>query len=90
MKKSILSICALFLVSVVGLQGAVPVVSNISASQRAGTKLVDIYYNVSASTSTVTVAVQISEAVKKFGNVAREPKTLAGKAPASEHPRSGL
>ncbi len=39
---------------------APPVVSNVVSSQRAGTKLVDIYYNLSASTSTVTISVQIS------------------------------
>ena len=37
-----------------------PVVSNISAVQRAGTQLVDITYDVSANTSTVSVGLEIS------------------------------
>jgi len=36
------------------------VVSNLSASQRAGTKLVDISYDVSADTSTVDISLEIS------------------------------
>jgi formylglycine-generating enzyme required for sulfatase activity len=56
MKKFLLP----FLLCAVGLHAAAPVVSNIRASQRTGTKFVDIYYDVSASTSAVTVAVQAS------------------------------
>jgi formylglycine-generating enzyme required for sulfatase activity len=37
-----------------------PVVSNLSAGQRAGTKLVDITYDVAADTPTVTVSLEIS------------------------------
>ena len=44
----------------VGVQAAAPVVANVRASQRAGTQLVDIYYNVSAATATVKVFIQIS------------------------------
>ncbi|HPA21279.1 MAG TPA: SUMF1/EgtB/PvdO family nonheme iron enzyme [Verrucomicrobiae bacterium] len=39
---------------------AAPSVSNVRASQRAGTKLVDIHYDVAAGTNRVTVLVQIS------------------------------
>lgn len=42
------------------LQAADPVVSNISAVQRAGTKLVDITYDVTADTPTVQIELQIS------------------------------
>lgn len=42
------------------LFGADPVVSNLTAVQRAGTKIVDIIYEVSADTSTVTVTLEIS------------------------------
>lgn len=41
-------------------RAAVPVVSNLIAVQRAGTKLVDIGYNVTADTSTVTITLQVS------------------------------
>jgi formylglycine-generating enzyme required for sulfatase activity len=37
-----------------------PVVSNLTASQRAGTKLVDITYDVTASTPTVKVTLEVS------------------------------
>ena len=60
MKKSILTMCVLYFLCAVGLRAAAPVVSYIRASQQAGTKLVDIYYDVSASTSTLTIAVQVS------------------------------
>ena len=39
---------------------AAPEVSNLSASQRAGTKLVDITYDVSADTPTVTISLKVS------------------------------
>ena len=39
---------------------APPVVTNVRASQRAGTELVDVYYDVSASVPPLTVAVQVS------------------------------
>ncbi len=60
MKNSFFSVCALLLFGAVGVQAVPPVVSNIRASQRTGTKFVDIYYDVTASTSSVTVAVQAS------------------------------
>ena len=41
-------------------QAAAPVVSNVRASQRAGTHYVDIYYNVSSANSPLTVYVAIS------------------------------
>lgn len=40
--------------------GASPVVSNVTAVQRAGTKLVDITYDVTADTPTVIVSLEIS------------------------------
>lgn len=43
-----------------GLLAADPVVSNIAAVQRAGTKLVDITYDVTADTPTVLVGLEIS------------------------------
>lgn len=49
-----------WLVASVGVRAAAPVVTNVRASQRVGTQLVDIYYNVSAATSTVKVSVQVS------------------------------
>lgn len=42
------------------LQAADPVVSNLTASQRPGTKLVDITYDVTADTPTVKVTLEIS------------------------------
>lgn len=39
---------------------APPAVSNVRAAQRAGTELVDVYYDVSASVPPLTVAVQVS------------------------------
>ena len=49
-----------FLVAILPARAAAPVVSNVRVSQRVGTQLVDIYYNVSAATSTVKVSVQVS------------------------------
>ena len=42
------------------LMAASPSVSNLTASQRAGTKLVDITYDVSADTSTVEITLEVS------------------------------
>ena len=39
---------------------APPAVTNVRAAQRAGTELVDVYYDVSASVPPLTVAVQVS------------------------------
>jgi hypothetical protein len=52
-----LSIVALLAAS---LHAAAPVVSNLSASQRAGTKLVDIVYDVAADTSSVDISLEVS------------------------------
>jgi hypothetical protein len=41
-------------------RAADPVVSNLTATQRAGTKLVDITYDVTAETPTVFVSLEIS------------------------------
>ncbi len=53
-------VCAIFLAMTSSLWAADPVVSNISAVQRAGTKLVDITYDVTADTPTVLVGLEIS------------------------------
>jgi hypothetical protein len=42
------------------LHGAAPVVSNLTAAQRAGTKLVDISYDVTADTPTVATTLEVS------------------------------
>jgi formylglycine-generating enzyme required for sulfatase activity len=61
MKKWISPLALLF-VSLAVAQAAAPVVSNIRASQRAGTKLVDIYYDVAdADGDTLTVEIQVSD-----------------------------
>jgi hypothetical protein len=39
---------------------AYPVISNLTAAQRAGTKLVDITYDVTADTQSVIVSLEIS------------------------------
>ena len=41
-------------------EAAPPVVSNVRVAQRAGTELVDVYYEVAASVPPLTVAVQVS------------------------------
>jgi formylglycine-generating enzyme required for sulfatase activity len=53
-------VCAILCAMISGLLAADPVVSNISAVQRAGTKLVDITYDVTADTATVKVTLEIS------------------------------
>ncbi|PAW61420.1 MAG: hypothetical protein B9S37_05580 [Verrucomicrobiia bacterium Tous-C3TDCM] len=53
-------VCAMLCALTSCLWAADPVVSNISAVQRAGTKLVDITYDVTADTPTVLVALEIS------------------------------
>jgi uncharacterized repeat protein (TIGR02543 family) len=53
-------VCAILCALTSGLLAADPVVSNISAEQRAGTKLVDITYDVTADTPTVGVTLRIS------------------------------
>jgi hypothetical protein len=51
----LLAMTFLWLAAVTSSQAA-PVVGNVQASQRAGTKLVDITYDVTADTPTVTVS----------------------------------
>jgi formylglycine-generating enzyme required for sulfatase activity len=53
-----------------------PVVSNISAVQRAGTKLVDITYDVTADTPKVAILLRISDDGGKTFNIS--PATLTG------------
>jgi formylglycine-generating enzyme required for sulfatase activity len=53
-------VCAILGAMISCLLAADPVVSNISAVQRAGTKLVDITYDVTADTATVKVTLEIS------------------------------
>ena len=53
-------VCAILCALTSCLWAADPVVSNISAVQRAGTKLVDITYDVTADTPTVLVGLEIS------------------------------
>ena len=55
-----------------------PVVSNISAVQRAGTKLVDITYDVTADTSTVAVTLAISSNGSTTSREAPVPVTQSG------------
>jgi formylglycine-generating enzyme required for sulfatase activity len=55
-----LQVCAILGAMISCLLAADPVVSNISAVQRAGTKLVDITYDVTADTATVKVTLEIS------------------------------
>jgi hypothetical protein len=55
-----LRVCAILCAITSSLSAADPVVSNISAVQRAGTKLVDITYDVTADTTTVVVGLEIS------------------------------
>ena len=56
-----LRLLALLLVALaLPCSAAPPVVTNVRAAQRAGTELVDVYYDVSASVPPLTVAVQVS------------------------------
>ncbi|HBJ86738.1 MAG TPA: hypothetical protein DDZ88_23360 [Verrucomicrobiales bacterium] len=58
--NKLLSLLALFALAVTS-KAAPPVVSNVTAAQRAGTKLVDIYYNVSdADGDAQNIQVQVS------------------------------
>lgn len=56
----VLLVTLVTLLSSVASAGAVPTVSNIRASQRESTKLVDVYYDLSGATPPVTVSVQVS------------------------------
>jgi hypothetical protein len=55
-----------------GLLAADPAVSNISAVQRAGTKLVDVTYDVTADTPKVHVSPEIS----KYGDLVEVKATV--------------
>ncbi len=60
MKKALILLAAA-LSHILALQAAVPVVSNVSAAQRAGSKLVDIHYDVAdADGGTLTIGVEVS------------------------------
>ncbi len=69
-------VCAILCALTSGLWAADPVVSNISAVQRAGTKLVDITYDVTADTPTVAISLRISDDGGKTFNIS--PATLTG------------
>jgi formylglycine-generating enzyme required for sulfatase activity len=56
----ILSVCAILCAMTNYLLAADPIVSNLTAAQRPGTKLVDITYDVTADTPTVGVTLRIS------------------------------
>ena len=56
----ILPVCAILCAMTSSIWAADPVVSNIFAVQRPGTKLVDITYDVTADTPTVGVTLRIS------------------------------
>ena len=61
MKTCHLIACATLLIhSAFPLDAAVPVIANLTAAQRAGSKLVDITYDVTADTPTVFVSLEIS------------------------------
>jgi formylglycine-generating enzyme required for sulfatase activity len=49
-----------FLCGAVTLQAGAPVVSNVRAAQRAGTGLVDIYYDLASASNVLTVSVAVS------------------------------
>jgi uncharacterized repeat protein (TIGR02543 family) len=54
-----LALLPILLFAAAPLQAAPPVVSNLTAAQRTGTKLVDITYDVTADTPTVTITLEI-------------------------------
>ena len=61
MKKIVLIISVLVIINPVYSQDNDPVVTNVTAQQRPGTKLVDITYDVSyADGDTLSISVQIS------------------------------
>jgi hypothetical protein len=55
-----LALCFALLLLPAAVHAADPVVSNLTAAQRPGTKLVDIHYDVTADTPTVKVTLEIS------------------------------
>lgn len=59
-KSSVLFLSFALLLLPAALRAADPVVSNLSAAQRAGTRLVDISYDVTADTPTVVIFLEIS------------------------------
>ncbi len=61
MKTSLLAVALLGAAVLLPVHAGPPVVSNVRSSQRPGTKLVDIYYDVSGGdTATLTVEMQVS------------------------------
>ena len=54
------TLAILTLTLVVGVVTAGPVVSNVRAAQRAGTQLVDIYYDLASASNALTVSVMVS------------------------------
>ena len=54
------TVIPILLLLAASLHAAAPEVSNLAASQRAGTKLVDITYDVTADTPTVTISLEVS------------------------------
>ena len=53
-------LAALFFASIHNAIAAAPVVSNVRAAQRAGTGMVDIYYDLASPSNALTVSVTIS------------------------------
>jgi formylglycine-generating enzyme required for sulfatase activity len=61
MRETIFACAAMsFLCGAVTLQAGAPVVSNVRAAQRAGTQLVDIYYDLASASNALTVSVGVS------------------------------
>ena len=61
LRLSILPVMSLFVALVQPVEAAAPVVSNVRAAQRAGTQLVDVYYDLTdADSSSLTVSVAVS------------------------------
>jgi hypothetical protein len=65
--RPLLAAAAALLASVFPALAADPVVSNLTASQRAGTKLVDITYDVTADTPTVKLTLEIHKTDQDAG-----------------------
>ena len=55
-----LLLLALGLLAGTRAEAAAPVITNVRAAQRSGSQLVDVYYNVSAATSTVKISALVS------------------------------
>lgn len=73
------NLLTLFILINTSVYGASPVVSNLTASQRAGTKLVDITYDVVADTPTVKITLKVStDSGETFTVPATKPYNLEG------------